>query len=315
MKAKAVTFLLILALCLPSSAATGMDFANLLSSLIKKIPPRPYFAMTGSEFAKYVFGMDESDREQAIQAQITRGNLPDFLRKLKPVQLIYRSEDEKTTTATVFVMPDYLAIGSDRDFLSIPMALRAATEIANRFGFTLPTKKMVDAIFEQSAFRLIPEPMVPGPQMRSTAYYLKHDRKIKEQRETLCCSLDALISGHKKDVVLTNRLVQNGAKIAIYGWHRFSGIPIQPLSTIHSASYADYSHGIRLVSDIALIDGEPWSIYRILENPWLAKLLSDEGPIRKVREIMTPRYPQALPRVTLSKTQENIEPKKYSAPQ
>jgi len=310
MKSKAVTFLLVLALCLQSSAASGLDLPDFLSSLIKKIPSRPYFAMTGSGFAKSVFGMDESDREQAILTQITKGNLPDFLRKLKPVQLIYRSEDEKTTTATVFVMPDYLAIGSDRDFLSIPMALRAATEIANRFGFILPTKKMVDAIFEQSAFHLVPQPMAPGPRMRSTDYYLRHDRKIKQQRETLYCSVDALISGHKKDVVLTNRLAAQGARIAIYGWHRLSGIPIQPLSTIHSASYADYSHGIRLVSDIALIDGEPWSIYRILENPWLARLLSDEGPIRKAREIMTLRYLQPPPPVTLSKAQENFNPDK-----
>lgn len=288
MKAKAATFFLILALCLQSSAATGLDLSNFLSSLIKTIPPRPPVAMTGSEFAKYVFGMDESGREQAILAQLMTGNLPDFLRKLKPVQLVFRSGDEKTTTATVFVMPDYLAIGSDRDFLSIPMALHAATEIANQFGFILPTTKIVDAIYKQSAFHLAPQPMAPGPQMRSTAYYLKHDEKIKEQRETLCCSLDSLISGHKKDVVLTNRLVQRGAKIAIYGWHRLSGIPIQPLTTVHSATYADYSHGIRLVSDIALIDGIPRPIYRILEDPWLARLLSDEGPIRKVRELMTP---------------------------
>ena len=76
-------------------------------------------------------------------------------------------------------------------------------------------------------------------------------------------------------------------KIAIYGWHRLTGIPIQPLSTVHGATYADYSHGIRLVSDVVLIDQEPRSLYGVLEDPRLAKILSDEGPIRNIRQMMT----------------------------
>ncbi|HBZ55180.1 MAG TPA: hypothetical protein DEO88_07230, partial [Syntrophobacteraceae bacterium] len=58
--------------------------------------------------------------------------------------------------------------------------------------------------------------------------------------------------------------------IAIYGWHRGMGNPIQPLSTAHGVNYADYSHGVRLVSDIVLIDGKYESIYRILQDPLLA---------------------------------------------
>ena len=293
MKNRVLKYWLILALCFPSYSAMGGEFANVhvsLINLIKKIPPRPFSAMTGSEFAKSILSMSGSNREQAILAQIVKGNLPDFLRNLKPVQLIDRLEDGKSTTATIFVTPDYLAIGSDKDFLSIPMNLYTAIEVAFDFGFTLPTKKMVDAIFSQSFFHLTPEPMLPGPQMRSTQYYVDHNRKIREQRLSLGCPLDTLISGTKKDVVLTNRLARAVGKIAIYGWHRFSGAPIQPLTTVHSASYADYSHGIRLVSDIVLIDGEPRSIYDVLEDPRLAKLLSDEGAIPKVRQLMTLRY-------------------------
>ena len=293
MKNRVLKYWLILALCFPSCLAMGGEFANVhasLINLIKKIPPRPFSAMTGSEFAKSILSMSGSNREQAILAQIVKGNLPDFLRNLKSVKLIDGLEDGKSTTATIFVTPDYLAIGSDRDFLSIPMNLYTAIEVAFHFGFTLPTKKMVDAIFSQSFFHLTPEPMLPGPQMRSTQYYVDHNRKIREQRLSLGCTLDTLISGTKKDVVLTNRLARAVGKIAIYGWHRFSGAPIQPLTTVHSASYADYSHGIRLVSDIVLIDGEPRSIYDVLEDPRLAKLLSDEGVIPKVRQLMTLRY-------------------------
>jgi hypothetical protein len=74
--------------------------------------------------------------------------------------------------------------------------------------------------------------------------------------------------------------------VAIYGWHRRDGKPIQPLSTVHEASYADYSHGIRLVSTTVQINGTPRSIYDVLEDPDLAPLLTDEGMIAGARDLM-----------------------------
>jgi hypothetical protein len=279
-KSKPLLLLLVLFLSLQASAAISTDPSQLEHYLIRNIPARPFFAMKGSEFARTISSMDGSIREQAILTQLIEGNLPDFLRRLKPVRLSRRLKDGRKITVSIFVMPDYLAVGSDSDFLLIPMTLRTATQIALQFGFVLPTKKMVDAIFRQSAFHFTPEPLPPGPLMRSTAYYVKHDERIKEQRQTLEKSLDALVSGHKKDVVLTNRLVQAVGRIAIYGWHRLSGVPIQPLSTVHQATYADYSHGIRLVSEIVLVDGKPKSIYSVLQDPQLTKVLSDEGTIQ-----------------------------------
>ena len=91
--------------------------------------------------------------------------------------------------------------------------------------------------------------------------------------------------------MLTNRLTRQPDRLAIYGWHRPTGIPIQPLSTVHGARYADYSHGIRLVSDTMLIDGEPHSVYAVLEDPRLAPLVSDEGPIRDARGLMRVPHP------------------------
>jgi hypothetical protein len=286
MRKKIPKIFLVLVLCLQSINAFGTDWADIQAFLVKKISPRSSFAMTGSEFAKVLSATDRSGREQAIVSQIIKGNLPDFLRRLKPVQLVQKVGERRTVTATIFVMPDYLAIGSDRDFLLMPMSWYAATAIAVRLGFILPTKKMVDAIFEQSDVHLSPAPMPPGPQMRSMACFSEHNRRVKEQRLSLGCPLGALISGHKKDVVLTNRLGETLGRVAIYGWHRLSGNPIQPLTIVHGGNYADYSHGIRLVSNVVLIDGEPRSIYEVLGDPTLATILSDEGPIRKILQFM-----------------------------
>ncbi len=281
---------LVLLLFLLTSSATCMDPFQFQDSLTRNIPARSLFAMTGSQFARAISSMDGFIREQAILAQLMEGNLPDFLRKLKPVDLSCPLKDGRRITVSLFVMPDYLAIGSDSDFLLIPMTLPTAAQIAIRFGFVLPTKKMVDAIFKQSAFHFTPEPLPPGPKMTSTAYYVRHDEKIKEQRQTLGRSLGTLVSGHKKDVVLTNRLAQAIGRIAIYGWHRLSGAPIQPLSTVHRASYADYSHGLRLVSEIVLIDGKPKSIYSVLQDPEFTNLLSDEGAMQ-ARQLLSSSYP------------------------
>jgi hypothetical protein len=224
--------------------------------------------------------MNSKEREEAILEEISKGNLPEFLRKLAPVKFQCELENGQRLTATIFVTPDYLAIGSDSDFLRIPMNLHTAVTVAERFGFILPTKKMVDAIYLQSRYHLAPQPLPAGPEMRSTEFYSTHNHMIEDQEHAVGVPLGALVSGDKKDVVMSNRLAMNLGRIAIYGWHRGPGQPIQPLSTVHGANYADYSHGIRLISEWALVNGKLQSIRQLLQNPSTAKILSDEGPIR-----------------------------------
>jgi hypothetical protein len=251
----------------------------LVEELTQTIPARSSQSLTGSQFAQYVSHMNSQQREQAIEEEILKGNIPHFLTKLIPVVLGCRLSTGASLTATIFVAPDYLAIGSDDDFLRIPMNLHTAIIIADRFGFILPTKRMVDAIYLQSRFHLVPQPLMAGPLMKSTQYYSMHNRMIEEQSKTLGVRLGSLVSGDKKDIVITNLLAKNEGKIAIYGWHRGAGNPIQPLSTVHGANYADYSHGVRLVSNRVLINGELRSVYDILRTPSTSRILSDEGPI------------------------------------
>src|SRR5215831_13127252 len=121
-----------------------------VQSLIQNIPARLPNALTGSQFAENVSNMDRQQREYAILNQLIEGNMPSFFRKLIPLGLGNRISGGKFISATVFVTPEYLAIGSDTDFLRIPMNLHTAAAIAERFSFLLPTKKIVDAIYDQS---------------------------------------------------------------------------------------------------------------------------------------------------------------------
>jgi hypothetical protein len=79
--------------------------------------------------------------------------------------------------------------------------------------------------------------------------------------------------------VITNRLRTNPGRVAIYGWHQEDGKPIQSLSTFHGENYADYSHGVRLVSTVAYVNEETRSLVDVLQDPQLATLVSSEGPI------------------------------------
>ena len=143
----------------------------------------------------------------------------------------------------------------------------------------LPTPRMVDVIHRAAEVRLAPRPMPAGPQMRSTAYLMRHNATVEAQRASAGAAPGALVSGHKKDVVLSTRLASRPGRVAIYGWHRGNGEAIQPLSTVHGAGYADYSHGVRLVSRTAFLDGKPVDLRDLLASRRYAALLSDEGPV------------------------------------
>ncbi|MEC7762366.1 MAG: hypothetical protein VX874_10710 [Pseudomonadota bacterium] len=241
----------------------------------RNMPNRRAGAPTGSAFMAAVGNGSGGDRDNAIINELARGNMPGFLQDLQPVVLRGKDARGASTEIVICVTPDYLALGSDRDFVRVPLGLPAAASIAGRFGMLLPTSRMVDAIYAQASVKLSPKPMQAGPQMSSTAYFVQHNQTIEAQRGGRA----GLISGHKKDVVMANRMASNPGRVAIYGWHRSNGNPIQPVSTVHGASYADYSHGIRLVSRTAYLNGRAVDLEDLLSSSRYAYLLNSDGPL------------------------------------
>jgi len=271
---------------LPALALANYGSGPCSSALTDHIPSRPTPAAEGADFVHKVGDLNGEERERAIRDELLSGNLPEFLRDLTPVTLAGHNEKGEDVEIVFCVTPDYLAIGSDRDFLRIPMGLETAVTVASRFGFMLPTRKMVDAVYKESEAHLVPRPMTPGAEMVSTDYFARHDDTVDEQCKAKGVKLGELTSGHKKDLVLTNRLRAKPGRVAIYGWHQPGGKPIQPLSTVHGAEYADYSHGVRLVSEVVFVNGKRHSIFEVLQSPTLASILSDEGPIPQLARLV-----------------------------
>ncbi len=51
--------------------------------------------------------------------------------------------------------------------------------------------------------------------------------------------------------------------MAIYGWHKPDGTPIQPLTTVHVDWYVDYSHGVRLAKRTVKVDGQSADLWDV----------------------------------------------------
>ncbi len=233
-----------------------------------KIPPRPANATGGRALMKQLAAIGPAEREETIIKEIVAGNFPQFLRNLKTITL--KSGDH---TAEVQVMPDYLALGSDEDFVRIPMLPGSAQKIADALGCSLTTRKLCDDIYKAADVKLAPQPMTEKREAVET--FLQHHEMIEQQRGNK--PPGALIAGIKKDIVISNRLKEKPHKVAIYGWHQPNGKAIQPLYVGHGDFYVDYSHGVRLVNKTIKVDGKEMAIEDVLKNPDLAPLVSDEG--------------------------------------
>ena len=116
--------------------------------------------------------------------------------------------------------------------------------------------------------------------------FVRHNEIIEEQMRQGGYPTGTFVAGHKKDIVITNRLGTKTGRVHIYGWHYPDGKPIQPLYSEHGDFYADYSHGVRLICKTAVVDGIPMSIPEILRHPTLFRLLSTEPT-----PMQTCRYP------------------------
>ena len=261
-------------------SGTSKTRSKTTDSTASAIPPRPRAAVGGARFIANITSLKPAAREAAIVKEVLAGNIPQHLRSFKTVHALAVDADGTQHSVAYQVMPDYLSIGHDDDFVRVPMTPMSAQRIADRFGCTLPTSKMVSQIYRQSDVKLSPRPLTRNRQAPTT--FAEHNAIIEQQRQGK--PLGLLVVGIKKDVVITNRLAERPRRVAIFGWHRLSGQPIQPLTTVHVNTYVDYSHGVRLVKREMEFDGRPMAFDAIVQDDVLCSLISDEGVI------LEPRY-------------------------
>ena len=236
------------------------------------LPTRNKAAISGDEFYKSVFSVSRAEREASADKEILQGNIPPFLRKMVKIKTFIKTGDGKIIHAFYFVLPDYLSIGSNRDFARIPLTPMIAQSIADSLHCFLPTRKMVNDIYKAAKVKLEPVPMYAFRDSAVTMY--QHNLIIEGQRKLR----KGLIAGIKKDVVISGKIARDPKpdRVAIYGWQKLDGKPIQPLYTGHVNWYVDYSHGIRLVYRTIYVNKKPMDYKDVLKDKTLRRLLCDE---------------------------------------
>lgn len=260
---------------------------QIVQSQIFRFPTRNADAPTGSEFVRKVQNLDAVERDTMVYREIAAGNIPESLKQYVSLTDSLTDAYGKRHRVTIYILPDFLAIGSDCDFIRIPMLPQTAGKLAGLHGAVLPTRKISDLIHRHSGQKMNPHPMTPDSTMTTMAVFARHDSIVEAERKMADKPLNTLIAGHKKDIVITNRIAAEPGRLFIYGWHYPDGKAIQPLSAAHRTSYVDYSHGVRLVSDCVVVDGKMFSLKDLLQDPVMYALLSDEpGPMRIIQ------YPQ-----------------------
>lgn len=230
-------------------------------------------ALTGSVFYKQAAAMKWKERDSFAVKEILAGNIPAFLKKFVPVKVfVVDSATGSRINATYYAAQDYLSIGNEVDWARINITPMAAQKIADSLNCFLPTRKMADDIYR--AAKIKPEPVPMDAFRDSTPTMWHHHLIIEGQRK----GRKGLIAGIKKDVVISGKILrdQRPDRVAIYGWHKTDGKPIQPLYTGHANWYVDYSQGIRLIYRKIKVEGSWMDYTDVLKDKTLQRLLCDE---------------------------------------
>lgn len=236
------------------------------------VPQRNSFT-TGTQFYKTAFPYKWRQRDSLVLTEVFSGNIPSFLKKFVAIHVeIKDSISGKIIKATYYVAPDYLSIGTDDDWARINITPIGGQRIADSFHCFLPTRKMVDDIYKAAKIKLEPVPMYALRDSTPTMWH--HHMIVEAQRK----GRKGLIAGIQKDVVISSKILKDPKpnRVAIYGWHKLDGKPIQPLYTGHIFWWVDYSQGIRLVYRQIKVNGKWMDYTNVLKDPVLQKLLCDE---------------------------------------
>ena len=236
---------------------------------------------TASDFLKADLSL--TDREPAILDMFQRGCVPSWSTVRCTVSWM-----EGGVKVSAGVAPDYLMIGDDNDFLRIPMQCTTAQKVCDLYGAGMPTRHIVNRIFEQANHQLVGNPF-PTTHMRDLSTFKASHDHIERQIDAIgATSRLETFAGHKKDIVVSNLLAKHPGHVVIYGFcesltdahtYRFW----QPLYAAHTSDWTDYSQCPRMVYDVN-VDGTKYGYAEALQNPSVAHFFSDEGVIA------TPRY-------------------------
>jgi|GEM_PF-6199433 len=288
-------------------------------------PPRPEGAKGARELLaawrskKAPTAAERLRREEMFIEQVLIGNVPDWMAELTTLSLQVPHKGE-VLRGEVQLLPDYLCIGSNTDFLHIPFDQLASQLIAEKLGMSVPTARVCHALYQhlrqnkpdRCLNAITRDYSVPDSQrgadtpkgvaQTATDAYIEHSEAIQARQRSRGLRNGTVVAGHKKDVTLSSRLHEDPNRIAFHGFYSAAThLPFEPclepsnagkptcqadfpaLAHRNEGRFSDYAQGLRLMSRGVKIEGAFVEIEKVLDDNRLAWLLSAEGPIRPAR--------------------------------
>jgi len=147
---------------------------------------------TGSAFYQQAIGYNWQQRDSLAVQFFLQGDVPDFYKRFVRIKIHFTDSLKQDHSIEYEVAPDYLSIGTNEDWARVPLTPMAAQAIADSIHCFLPTRKMVNEIYEQSQVKLAPVPMYAFRDSSVTMW--QHHLIIEGQRQ----GRKGLIGGIKK---------------------------------------------------------------------------------------------------------------------
>lgn len=166
------------------------DYTAIMGEVYKGHIETPANPISGTEFIANLKAKPAGERQEYVVQLLKEGHIPDFLRE--PLKV---TKSVNGHTITYYTMPNVLAIGTNDDYVPVPMSAEMVREVALAYEMVPPTAKMVEQIREDSidvTFRqapLIDDPKTPKHDgitlnpYRSAAdaeTYFQHWKKVEQ---------------------------------------------------------------------------------------------------------------------------------------
>ncbi len=240
---------------------------------VSEHPPRRV-VIPGSRLMRDYAQLDagnEPARHRFVLEQVARRNLPSTWNRWVTVGVRGR----RGTRVEFEVSPHGLRVGTDADWVEIPLDGPHSAAAAELLGCQLATEWMIEQTHRQAAaegtlvhYYSASEIAAAlgwhdwnnnapdGPAMKGATFFRWRNQLLRRWLRRRSIADDTLVSGYFKAVVPPIDGQTRRGGLEMVGGRDEEGLQIQPLSGgLHRRTYFDYSHNVRLVRDFVRVDG------------------------------------------------------------
>lgn len=237
--------------------------------------------MNGSEWLASLPENPGTERDDKILSAISSGLA---VCNWVPVTSTYKNHQ-----ATFQVCEDAVyVVLDDGSRFRFQVSARLAQLCADALDASLITTKISDLAYQQANVKLGVTVLPAGPDMVTTLKSKTWNEAVEKKRN----GQEGLVRDCGKAWILSNQLGLHPNQAINYGFYdahapyanKFGIKMWQTLGTRHDSAHTDYSQTLIVMSNACQVDGQEMKVVDVMKDPALCGLVSDEGPLKFVRQ-------------------------------